>query len=97
MILEWFWTLQRLIVKTLEIPIMYLNVVCQFLKENISWNKLFFFPLTSQCEESKEEDKAVEAYERVLKMEPNHEKAKDAIYNLRGLAKDAEDLGIDIK
>ena len=55
------------------------------------------FPLTSQCEESKEEDKAVEAYERVLKMEPNHEKAKDAIYNLRGLAKDAEDLGIDIK
>lgn len=57
----------------------------------------FFFPLTSQCEESKDEDKAVEAYERVLKMEPNHEKAKDAIYNLRGLAKDAEELGIDIK
>jgi len=53
--------------------------------------------LGDQCEESKEEDKAVEAYERVLKMEPNHEKAKDAIYNLRGLAKDAEDLGIDIK
>ena len=67
------------------------------LNEIFALNKLLIFPLTSQCEESKEEDKAVEAYERVLKMEPNHEKAKDAIYNLRGLEKDAEDLGIDIK
>lgn len=55
----------------------------------ISW-------LREQEEENKEED-AVATYERILKINPEHEKAREAIDSIRGLARDAEEFGIDLK
>merc|ERR1712193_465594 len=53
--------------------------------------------LGSQFEEDKNEDKACEMYERILKIDPGHEAAKEAHYNLRGLEQDAQELGVDIR
>ena len=36
-------------------------------------------------------------YERILKIDPGHEAAKEAHYNLRGLEQDAQELGVDIR
>ena len=55
----------------------------------ISW-------LREQEEENKEDD-AVATYERILKINPEHEKAREAIDSIRGLARDAEEFGIDLK
>ena len=54
------------------------------------------FWLREQEEENKEED-AVATYERILKINPEHEKAREAIDSIRGLARDAEEFGIDLK
>ena len=55
----------------------------------ISW-------LREQEEENKEDD-AVATYERILKINPEHDKAREAIDSIRGLARDAEEFGIDLK
>ena len=36
-------------------------------------------------------------YERILKINPDHDNAREAIDSIRGLAKDAEEFGIDLK
>jgi len=56
-----------------------------------------FSLIVSQFEEDKNEDKACEMYERILKIDPGHEAAKEAHYNLRGLEQDAQELGVDIR
>jgi len=38
----------------------------------------------------------VATYERILKINSEHEKAREAIDSIRGLARDAEEFGIDL-
>ena len=64
----------------------------------IFFRSIFYlvFWLREQEEENKEED-AVATYERILKINSEHEKACEAIDSIRGLARDAEEFGIDLK
>ena len=48
-------------------------------------------------EEEEKEEAAVTTYERILKINPEHENAREAIDSIRGLARDAEEFGVDLK
>ena len=48
-------------------------------------------------EEEEKEEAAVATYERILKINPEHENAREAIDSIRGLARDAEEFGVDLK
>ena len=57
-------------------------------------NSLFFI---SEYEDDSKEEDAIKTYERVLKINPNHTEAQDALKNIKGLPDEAEELGIDLK
>ena len=62
----------------------------------VAYFQFFIFWFREQEEDNKEES-AVATYERILKINPDHDNAREAIDSIRGLAKDAEEFGIDLK
>ena len=62
----------------------------------MAYFQCFIFWFREQEEDNKEES-AVATYERILKINPDHDNAREAIDSIRGLAKDAEEFGIDLK
>ena len=69
-------------------------------KKYFSISKLIIFDEISnfsEKEDDNKDDEAVVFYERILKINPEHREAYEAVNSIKGLAKDAEEHGIDIK
>ena len=48
-------------------------------------------------EENDNQDEAVKTYEKILRINPDHIQAKNAIDRIKGFEKDAKEFGIDFK
>ena len=48
-------------------------------------------------EETDNQDEAVKTYEKILRINPDHMQAKNAIDRMKGFEKDAKEFGIDFK
>ena len=48
-------------------------------------------------EKENDDDKAAETYEKILKIDPGHHEASEALESMRDLKKSAAEWGIDLK
>lgn len=64
------------------------------LRINLDYDLNCFF---RENEDDGKEDEAVKIYERILKINPQHSEAQNAIKSIKGIHQEAQELGIDLK